>query len=183
MWYIAVFSGLLVLITSTTTSMIHVELDRFEQLKGFELANATGIRVRKFNRTTSVLDGSGVLFKDCGDEYTFTLTMAHSRLGNNQFNEYPLKISKARACDILNGPYKEYQHLFKNYSNLPQVGNERVCPFPRGHYWVKNWAPDSDWVIPVVPGGYWRLTGDVFHLQGELVMRIVGYLRIIKGFV
>ncbi|KXJ75034.1 hypothetical protein RP20_CCG012532 [Aedes albopictus] len=170
MWSTSVLTGLLVLITSTVASFVEVELDRFEQTAGFDLINTTGIRVRKFNRTIFVLDGSVDLFADCGDQYVFTLTWAYSRLGNNQFNEHPLKISKAKVCDILNGPYKDYQHLFKNYSNLPQVGKERFCPFPRGHYWMKNWAPDSGWVLPIVRSGYWRATGDMLNLQDDRIL-------------
>ncbi|KXJ84305.1 hypothetical protein RP20_CCG012539 [Aedes albopictus] len=176
-------SGLLALTTSTIAVSIQVQLDRFEQETGFNLADATRVRVRKFNRTTSVLDGGGDVFFDVGDNYTSTLTVAYSRLGNNQFNEYPMKISKAKVCELLNGPYKEYQHLVKDYSNLPQIGKDRLCPLPRGYYWVKNWAPDNSWVPPVVPGGYWRFTFDLMDLQDTVLLRYRGYAHLIKGIV
>ncbi|KXJ77331.1 hypothetical protein RP20_CCG007847 [Aedes albopictus] len=178
-----VLAGLLVLITSTIAVSLQVHLDRFEQEKGFNLVDATRVRVRKFNRTTSVLDGEGDLFYDMGDNYTATLTVAYSRLGNNQFNEYPMKISKGKACELLNGPYKEYQHLIKDHSNFHQIGKDRLCPLPRGHYWVKNWAPDSSWVPPVVPGGYWRITFDLMDLQNTVLLRLRGYAHLIKDLV
>ncbi|KXJ77328.1 hypothetical protein RP20_CCG007844 [Aedes albopictus] len=152
MWSILVLAaGLLILTTSTNAISIKVHLDRFEQQKGFDMANTTGFRVRKYNRTTSVLSGELYFFYDLGDEYIFTLTLAYSRLGNNQFNQYPMKVSKAKMCDALNGPYKDYQYLIKDNTNFPQIGNERVCPFPRGRYWVKDWTPESSFVPPVVP--------------------------------
>ncbi|KXJ84437.1 hypothetical protein RP20_CCG008956 [Aedes albopictus] len=159
---------------------IHVHLDRFEQLKGFDMANTTGFRVRKYNRTTSVLSGTVDIFYDLGDEYMFTLTMAYSRLGNNQFNQYPLKISQAKVCGVINGPYKDYQYLIKDNTNFLQIGNERVCPYPRGRYWVKDWTPDSSFVPPVVPAGYWRFSFDVLDLQDNVVIRNALYAHIIK---
>ncbi|KXJ77330.1 hypothetical protein RP20_CCG007846 [Aedes albopictus] len=179
---LAVASGLLVLTASTIAMTIRVQLDRFEQQKGFSLVDATGLRVRKYNRTTSVLNGECDIFYDIGDNYTSTLTMAYSRLGNNQFNEYPMKFSKAKMCDFFNGQYKEYQYLFKGSSNLPQVGNDRICPFPRGHYWVKNWAPDSSWVPSVIPAGYWRFTYIILDLQDNVMLRHLAFLHITKGF-
>ncbi|KXJ69241.1 hypothetical protein RP20_CCG028162 [Aedes albopictus] len=171
---------LLVLTASVIAWSVHIHLDRFVQAKGFDLVNATGVRVRKYNRTTSVLDGEGELFRDMGDDYKYTLTVAYSRLGNNQFNEYPLKIAKATGCTVLNGPYKEYQYLFKNHSNMPQVGDERICPFPLGRYWVKDWAPDGSWVPPVVPDGYWRFTADTLDSKDNVVVRYYAYLHIRK---
>ncbi|KXJ77329.1 hypothetical protein RP20_CCG007845 [Aedes albopictus] len=178
----AVASGLLVLTASTIAMTIRVQLDRFEQQTGFSLADATGFRVRKYNRTTSVLNGEGDIFDDLGDNYTSSLTLAYSRLGNNQFNEYPMKISKAKMCDFLNGPYQEYQYLFKGYSNLPQIGQDRLCPFPQGHYWVKNWAPDNSWVPSVVPAGYWRFTFLIMDLQDNVVLRHLVFMHITKGY-
>ncbi|KXJ75035.1 hypothetical protein RP20_CCG012533 [Aedes albopictus] len=185
-----VLIDLLLLIASAMAAWsVHVHFDRFVQAKGFDIANTTGIRVRKYNRTTAVLDGEGELFQDLGDDYKFTLTVAYSRLGNNQFNdrlgnnqfnEYPLKIAKASVCTVLNGPYKEYQHLYKNYSNFPQVGDERICPFPLGYYWVKNWAPDGSFVPPVVPDGYWRFTVDTIDSKDNVVLRYYLYLHMKK---
>ncbi|KXJ84304.1 hypothetical protein RP20_CCG012538 [Aedes albopictus] len=179
---ILVLTDLLLFITSAIAISIQVHLDRFEQQKGFHLVNNTGYRVRKYNRTTSVLDGAGDFLYDLGDEYLFTLTVAYSRLGNNQFNQYPMKVSKTKMCDLLNGAYKDIQHIIKDYSNFPQVGNERLCPLPRGHYWVKNWAPDGSWIPSVVPAGYWRFTYDVMDLKDNVVIRHVVYGHIIKGF-
>ncbi|XP_065074198.1 uncharacterized protein LOC135698233 [Ochlerotatus camptorhynchus] len=157
---------------------MEVQLERFEQELGFELLNATGIRVRKFNRTSWILAGEADLFIDLGNEYSFTATVAYSRLGNNQFNQYPLKIPKNKMCDVVNGPYKEYQNYFVNWTNLPRVEDKRICPFPKGHYWVKDFAPEGDWIPPVVPVGYWRLTSDVLDSDGNVVVRYVAYMRV-----
>ncbi|XP_058839874.1 uncharacterized protein LOC131695407 [Topomyia yanbarensis] len=161
---------------------VTVQLERFEQQTGFHMANFSGIRVRKFNRTTWVLDGAGDFFVDLTDEYQLSLTAAHSPLGNNQWNEYPMKISKDKACNILNGPYKEYQSYFIDNSNMPRVEEEWVCPFPKGHYWVRNLAPDGSWIPSVVASGYWRLTISIFDASDEIVLRFVSFLRVKKDY-
>lgn len=70
------------------------------------MLNTSGIRVRKFNRTTWILNGDFDVLIDLGDEFSYTLTAAYSRLGNQQFNEYALKIAKNKMCDVINGQYK-----------------------------------------------------------------------------
>ncbi|XP_065074197.1 uncharacterized protein LOC135698232 [Ochlerotatus camptorhynchus] len=183
MWHNVVhFIALLCLVTTASAKM-EAQLERFEQVSGFHLVNATGIRVRKFNRTSWIMTGEGDLFRDFGNEYSFTMTAAYSRLGNNQFNEYPLKIPKNQVCDVVNGAYKEYQDYFLNWTNLPRVGNERLCPYPKGHYWVKDFAPDGGWIPPVVPTGYWRLTADLLDLDDNVAIRYFAYLYIKNSFI
>ncbi|XP_065074195.1 uncharacterized protein LOC135698230 [Ochlerotatus camptorhynchus] len=160
-----------------------LQMERFEQELGFNLFNATGIRVRKFNRTSWVMDGEGDLFVDIGNEYSFTVTAAFSRLGNNQFNQYPMKIAKQKVCNVLNKEYKEYQKYFVNWTNLPSVGDEWLCPFPKGHYWVKDFAPEGDWIPPVLYPGYWRLSFDLLDSEGKVAARFVDYMRIMNSLV
>ncbi|XP_062698501.1 uncharacterized protein LOC134284153 [Aedes albopictus] len=177
---LSVLISLLLLTASAIALSVHIHFDRFVQSTGFDVVNATGVRVRKYNRTTTVLDGEGELFRNLDDDYRFTLTVAYSRMGNNQFDEYPLKIAKATICSIMNGPYKDYQYLFKDYSNMPQVGDERFCPFPPGRYWVKNWAIDGSFVPPVVPSGYWRFTSNILDSKDKVVVQYLAYFHISK---
>ncbi|KAL9693300.1 hypothetical protein quinque_012585 [Culex quinquefasciatus] len=98
-----------------------VRPERFEQMLGFEYVNTTGIRVRKFNRTTWIFDGQGEAFQDFNDDYM------------------------------------------------------------KGLYWVKEFAPGTDWVLPVVPEGYWRFTGDVYDKEGQLIIRLAGYFHLSRN--
>ncbi|XP_058839872.1 uncharacterized protein LOC131695404 [Topomyia yanbarensis] len=163
-------------------SIMEVQFDRFEQQLGNHLANYSRLRVRKFNRTTWILDGDGETFVDFTDDYQVSLTVAHSPLGNNQWNEYPMKISKSRMCSFLNGAYKEYQPYFIEYTNFPRVGVEWVCPFPKGSYWVRNFAPNGDWLPSVFPAGYWRFTGSIFDASDEIALKFIVFLRVKKGY-
>lgn len=157
---------------------MEVQLDRFEQLSGHHLINASGVRVRKYNRTTWALDGEADVYIDLTDAYSFYVGSAYSRLGNNQYNEYPLKLAKNKTCAVFNGPFKEYQQYFVESTNLPRVADDWLCPFPKGHYWVKDLAPEGGWIPPVVPEGYWRLTFDMMDTESEAVLvRLVAHMH------
>ncbi|XP_058839862.1 uncharacterized protein LOC131695395 [Topomyia yanbarensis] len=180
MYYLLlIISPLLVLDSNNFVDLAtEVQLERFEQQVGFHLANFSGLRVRKFNRTTWILDGDTELFVDLSDEYQFSLTWAHSSLGNNQWNDYPMKISKSPMCAFLNGPYKEYQPYFIDNTNFPRIGEERVCPFPKGRYWVRNLAPAGVWIPEALAGGYWRFTGSVSDVNDEVLIKYLLFMRI-----
>ncbi|XP_058814410.1 uncharacterized protein LOC131678352 [Topomyia yanbarensis] len=162
---------------------MEIQFERFEQQLGFHLANFSGVRVRKFNRTTSILDGDGEIFVDVTDEYQIMLTMALSSLGNNQWNEYPVKIAKSRMCSFLNNQYKEYQEYFVESTSFPRVGDDWVCPFPKGRHWVRDFAIEGSWVPDFVPSGYWRYTISIFDARDEIVVNLIVYMKMKQGYV
>nr|XP_029733199.1 uncharacterized protein LOC109432591 [Aedes albopictus] len=90
--------------------------------------------------------------------------MAFSRLGNNQFNMSPMKIPEQPICEFLNGTYRDYQYVFENTSNYPRVGEEGLCPFPAGHYWVKNLGFDATRLKVAFPEGFYRF---IFVMTGQ----------------
>ncbi|XP_062704740.1 uncharacterized protein LOC134287048 [Aedes albopictus] len=155
---------------------MELSLQRVEQTSEPDLIDATGLRVMKFNRTTAVLNGTMFITKDLDDLFEFRITVAYSRIVNNQFVEYPMKIAREKVCNVLNGSYREYQHLWAGTTNFPQItGSERYCPLPRGVYWVKNYAPDATWVPPMVPEGLWRMSLDIFSADGRLMAQLRSY--------
>ncbi|XP_055585435.1 uncharacterized protein LOC129738276 [Uranotaenia lowii] len=176
--FLLALSTLVELPRFTESTKMEVELDRFEQTIGFQLINASSVRVRKFNRAVSVLDGTAEVFQDLGDDYDIQLRAAYSTMGNQQFNEYPMKIGRQGMCKGLNGPYKEYQSLFLNWTNLPAIGNDWYCPLKKMIIEVRNWAPKASWVPDVVPVGYWKITCDIFGPNKELAYQVSAYMRI-----
>lgn len=104
---------------------------------------------------------------------------AYSRLGNNQFVEYPMKLAEQPFCHYLNTTYREYQEIWKGKSNLPQVGPEGFCPLVAGHIWYKHVTFDPQYMPPVVPEGYWRLTGLLTSNQGTADFQV--FMRVSKG--
>ncbi|XP_053667327.1 uncharacterized protein LOC128716641 [Anopheles marshallii] len=158
-----------------------LDFDRWEVNNGSEFFNMEKFRVRKFNRSVSVMNGTGVLLVDLDNRYTYGVHFARSAQGNNQFNAYPMKLAAKPFCDFINTYYREYQHLFLKYTNLPFVTHEGLCPFPNGTYWVKDAYIDSSVIPVVVPEGLWRCTTDLIDtVTGELVARGSMYVRLSK---
>ncbi|XP_062551143.1 uncharacterized protein LOC134216210 [Armigeres subalbatus] len=160
----------------TNALQMELALQRVEQPVGSELIDASSLRVMKYNRTVAVLNGTLIFVKDLDDLFEFRVSVAYSRIGNNQFVEYPMKISQEKVCNVLNGPYREYQYLWANTTNFPQITTEeRYCPFPSGVYWIKHYVPEAKWVPPMVPEGLWRMTLDVLDQGGEIKVQFRSY--------
>ncbi|XP_039446982.2 uncharacterized protein LOC120426298 [Culex pipiens pallens] len=81
----------------TTLQSMTFQLERVEQIGGQGLSDWQ-IRVRKFNRTTYSLNGTAILLQDLDDSYEVGVNYAYSSLGNNQFNEYPMKLPRKKVC-------------------------------------------------------------------------------------
>ncbi|EAT43654.1 AAEL004928-PA [Aedes aegypti] len=155
---------------------MELSLQRVEQTIGPELIDASHLRVMKFNRTVAVLNGTLFISKDMDDQFEFRISVAYSRIGNNQFVEYPMKTAQEKVCNVLNGSYRDYQHLWADTTNFPQLTDEeRYCPLPRGEYWIKNYAPVASWVPPMVPEGLWRMTLDILSADGEIMAQLRSY--------
>ncbi|XP_065088911.1 uncharacterized protein LOC135710319 [Ochlerotatus camptorhynchus] len=163
---------------------MELQLQGVEQISGTELIDADGLRIMKFNRTLAVMNGTIHITRDIGDLFEFRISVAYSRIGNNQFVEYPMKIAKENVCKVLNGPYREYQYLWANTTNFPQVApEERLCPLPKGWYWIKNYAPDAAWVPSVVPEGLWRMTLDILDVGGDIQCQFRSYTWLRKPII
>ncbi|XP_055585434.1 uncharacterized protein LOC129760921 [Uranotaenia lowii] len=163
----------------TSSQKVTVDLEKFEQTLGFDLVNATGITVTKFNATTYVLNGTTETFQDFADDHMYSISMAHSKTYGN-FKEWPFKVVRQTPCQFLNGVYKDYQKYIVDYSNLPRVGDERYCPFRAGTYWVKEWTTGTDWVVPIAPAGYWRFTADLLDKNEKIVMQLQAYIKLMR---
>lgn len=59
----------LVTLLPSVFSKIDLDLQRFEQTYGMDLIDASNVRVRKYNRTTAVLDGTFTLTRDLDNLY------------------------------------------------------------------------------------------------------------------
>ncbi|KAL1384624.1 hypothetical protein pipiens_013005 [Culex pipiens pipiens] len=171
------------ILTSSDAGMT-VQLERIEQIGGEHMVNSTMVRVRKFNRTTFTMNGTGILLLDLDETYEANVKVAYSRLGNNQWNEYPMKIGQKNACQAMVEEYQQYQNVFINNTNLPRIpeGTKKFCPIPKGTYWFRDLAPDASFVPPVVPAGYWRMTLESWR-QGELQGVFRMYARLTKGII
>ncbi|XP_055618630.1 uncharacterized protein LOC129763514 [Toxorhynchites rutilus septentrionalis] len=132
-----------------------VMFEKIEQLNGTDLIEFNNIRVRKFNRTVSVLDGNIELRAEANDKYVISIRSAYSSKGNNQFNEYPMKLPPQRICEFFNTTWREYYPYYNETTNFPEVGE---CPITPKMFYVKNHILDGSVFPPYIPKGLWRLS-------------------------
>ncbi|XP_062539156.1 uncharacterized protein LOC134207455 [Armigeres subalbatus] len=139
----------------------------------------TNLRVAKYNRTCAVLNGTIDTLVTFDNTFTFQMKTAYSRIGNNQFNEYPMKLAEQPFCHFMNESYRTFEDKLRDSTNLPQVGPEGICSIPAGHYWFKYLRHTLDNIPSMVPEGYWRLT---FLMSGPVeVSEIQVYVILSRG--
>lgn len=111
---------------SSSEQEMNLQLERFEQIDGADIIDSSKLRVRKYNRTTFVLDGSIELFTDLDNAYEVTVKVAYSTLGNNQFAEALLRHAGDRVRRVSVHLEELHQHA------VHREGNARVLSVSEG---------------------------------------------------
>ncbi|XP_053698484.1 uncharacterized protein LOC128745434 [Sabethes cyaneus] len=145
----------LFVISNVTPADIDVMFEKIEQLNGTEYMDFRRIRVRKFNRTVSVLDGTFDLLMVADNRFEMAVKLAYSSRGNNQFNQYPMKIAPQQICDFFNTTWRDYHQYFEDNTNFPEIGE---CPITPKEFYVRNHILDSSMFPPYLPRGLWRMS-------------------------
>ncbi|KFB38305.1 AGAP002854-PA-like protein [Anopheles sinensis] len=160
------------------------DFDRWEHINGSDVFNVEMLRVRKYNRTLSVLNGTIGLLIDLSNTYEYGVSFSRSAQGNNQYDAYPMKLASRPFCEFIRTHYRDYQHFFLNSSNLPYVTEEGLCPFPKGDYWMKDLYIESSAIPVVVPEGFWRATLELRNIEtGVEAARGAMYVKITKEYI
>ncbi|XP_049284877.1 uncharacterized protein LOC125764558 [Anopheles funestus] len=168
---------LLFVIAVVSIKGIEVIFERIEQLSGFDMFHHT-LRVRKYNATTSVLNGSLASCISLNNSYQISTIFFHSSLGNQQFNYYPIKYPPGPLCVSRDLLYNEFRKSFTNVYNLPEKG---VCPIePREIYFLDKIFPTE--VVPTfVSVGLWKVF-IIVTLDNVEVSRFVLICKVNKYF-
>ncbi|XP_053673616.1 uncharacterized protein LOC128723874 [Anopheles nili] len=132
---------------------VKLHYDSFEQVIGQDVCFCD-IRVRKFNRTTAVLNGTIYLYNEFDNNLIFSLDVYYSRLGNQQYNHLPIKLPTSGLCDFMDNINKFYPEVVKYFINSPPAGE---CPVKRREIHVLDLEYPSH-IIPTVfqRKGLWK---------------------------
>ncbi|XP_050072349.1 uncharacterized protein LOC126560432 [Anopheles maculipalpis] len=149
LWIVAVLYG-----CSFTVHCLKLSFESFEQTFG-EDAMWCDARVRKFNRTTSVLNGTFHIFHDTSNDVQYQLDMYYSRLGNQQYNLLPMKLPSEGICDFVNNLHTYYPAMTELFTNFPP---KFECPISTREIHVFDREfPTEIWPIVMRKVGLWKL--------------------------
>ncbi|KFB52463.1 AGAP008958-PA-like protein [Anopheles sinensis] len=123
-----------------------------EQISGFDVVESS-LRVRKYNRTTMVLNGTVIIKKEMDNTFVSVTDLYHSALGNQQWNHYPMKLPSKGSCEFLYSIYDDYYQYIKEIVNLPKKGE---CPIKPREFHVYDMVFPSKAIPPVLPKGLWK---------------------------
>uniref|UniRef100_A0A182PLC8 MD-2-related lipid-recognition domain-containing protein n=1 Tax=Anopheles epiroticus TaxID=199890 RepID=A0A182PLC8_9DIPT len=132
---------------------LKIDFERTEQLSGFDVYSST-LRVRKYNRTTIVLNGTFTSKIALDNNYKIVTQLFHSPLGNQQFNHYPMKLPDQPVCDFIDMLHDDYGEYLTNVYNMPKRG---VCPIKPQSAYTKNKIFPTNAVPPYLPTGLWKI--------------------------
>uniref|UniRef100_A0AAG5DMA4 MD-2-related lipid-recognition domain-containing protein n=1 Tax=Anopheles atroparvus TaxID=41427 RepID=A0AAG5DMA4_ANOAO len=150
---------LVILLSSAIFPSLGLEIvfEKCEQLVGFDLVEST-LRVRKYNRTMPVLNGTIIMKADANDSFMVHTDLFHSRLGNQQFNHYPMKLPTSGMCEFIDHIHNNYPEVRELIINFPEKG---ACPITARDFHILNVAFPSRLVPPILPKGLWKMFSTV----------------------
>ncbi|XP_050078913.1 uncharacterized protein LOC126565750 [Anopheles maculipalpis] len=152
---------------------IKVSFERFEQYFGDEYMHFD-LRVRKYNRTEMTLNGTIFVNQPVDDTIMFASDIFLSRLGNQQFQHYPLHLPTSGLCEFKNHLHEEYPSTIAGIANMPKIGE---CPFtPRAMHIQDKTFPTE--VLPdSLSNGLWKLVISGI-LDEKIVLRYMISVRL-----
>ncbi|KFB52462.1 hypothetical protein ZHAS_00020703 [Anopheles sinensis] len=74
------------------------------------------------------LNGSLVVRRSAANDIRMSLDLFHSRLGNQQFNHYPMKLPTSGTCDFIDTLRTNYKETLAQIENMPGKGECPVTP-------------------------------------------------------
>uniref|UniRef100_A0A182MVB2 Peptidase S1 domain-containing protein n=1 Tax=Anopheles culicifacies TaxID=139723 RepID=A0A182MVB2_9DIPT len=176
---------------------IKASFERFEQYFGHEYIDLD-LRVRKYNRTEMTLNGT-IYVNQAIDETIlvsssicartnmmaiifllnqFSTDVFHSRLGNQQFQHYPLHLPTGDICEFIKHVHEEYALAIVDIVNIPQISE---CPVTMRAMYVQDKTFPTVILPDSLANGLWKMviTGAI---NETIVIRYMISIRLNDDF-
>lgn len=139
---------------------------RFERLEFNHLANDyvkdLQVSVSKYNRTSYIVSGSGILTKPFNDE--FSLRYEIFGMQGNEYRKVIPDFVKNKMCTF----FKESNLIYNTivpFSNIPPQSNN-MCPWEPKKYWIKEYLGNIGGVQSVPFGmKFIKIQFTYYHLK------------------
>jgi len=133
-------------------------------VKNSPVFKADNLKVKRFNRTTFVIDGSVELNLDSGIDDWDTQCLVYRKMGN-EYKLLPYKLGPTNVCNLLKDEKMFYPEVLAHGENFPPLG---TCDFKTGTIIIKDYLPDLSKVPPVFESGDYQLECNVIR-GGEII--------------
>lgn len=134
-------------------------------VKNSPIFNADGLKTKRFNRTTYVVDGSIELNVDGGYDDWDGQCIVYRKMGN-EYKLLPYKLGPTNICGLLKDEKMFYPEIVAHGENFPPVG---TCDFKTGTLILKDYLPDLSKVPPVFESGDYQLECNV--IKGKEIIQ------------
>lgn len=122
-------------------------------VKNSPVFKADNLKVKRFNRTTFVINGSVELNLDSGIDDWEAQCVVYRKMGN-VFKLLPYKLGPTNVCNLLKDEKMFYPDVVAHGENFPPLG---TCDFKTGTIIIKDYLPDLSKVPPVFESGDYQL--------------------------
>ncbi|KFB52468.1 AGAP008958-PA-like protein [Anopheles sinensis] len=178
MWSVS-YAQLLIIVTILIEALVcyKANYERVEQVFGQEYAEID-LRVRKYNRTTTVMNGTMYIRQPLDDNMVFSSDVFHSRLGNQQFQHYPMRLPTSGYCQFIENLHKEYKAVVEDMVNIPNPGE---CPVTERAIYIHDKVFPPGVLPESLAPGLWKIviTGALVTKPENILFRMMVSVRLL----
>ncbi|KAH8409714.1 hypothetical protein KR222_002753, partial [Zaprionus bogoriensis] len=129
------------------------------------------LRIDRVARGKSAISGTVLWLFEADDTLIVKLVILSSQSGReDDYNPTPYKVQPVSFNEYMDNYYQDLGYKnFENCSNLPDLKDGFVLPWPQGTYNFNLCAPDVSGFPDILPVGYYKL---LFSLTGPVDVHI-----------
>ncbi|XP_071443157.1 uncharacterized protein CheA7a [Hetaerina americana] len=150
-----------------------IQLDKFVTISYDDTAvNFTNVKMVKYNRSTSALNGTFDFLKGPRPELLVSIE-GYEKVGT-QYMLSGIQVKEENLCVLL----EKYGNLVFSPDDTITSNFKMKCPIKKGTYFIENYRPDENNMPEDVPGNDWR-----FDLKGRYPEQVDTYVFYFEAYI